>query len=74
MAGKAIVQGTKEGNEGGIQCTEGRLPDFIIVGAMKSGTSTLHHILAEHPGIYIASRERNFFNIDDFYQLPGLYP
>jgi hypothetical protein len=50
-----------------------RLPDFIIAGAMKSGTTTLHHVLAEHPGIYIPRRERFFFNIDDLQQVPALF-
>lgn len=29
-----------------------KIPDFIICGAMKSGTSTLHYILNEHPNIH----------------------
>ena len=28
-----------------------RLPDFLVIGAMKSGTSTLFHHLARHPGV-----------------------
>lgn len=28
-----------------------RLPDFLVVGAMKSGTSTLFHHLVQHPDI-----------------------
>src|SRR5690554_1848270 len=27
-----------------------RAPDFIIIGAQKAGTSTLHHWLDQHPG------------------------
>jgi len=41
------------------------LPDFIIGGAMKSGTSTLHAILNEHPDVFIPEREVHFFDIDD---------
>lgn len=37
------------------------LPEFIIVGAMKSGTSTLAHYLDQHPEIYIPDREVHFF-------------
>ena len=45
-----------------------RLPDFIICGAMKCGTSTLHTILNKHPDIYIPSPEIHFFDIDDIFQ------
>lgn len=40
----------------------------MIVGAMKSGTSTLHHILAQHESVYIPDREIAFFDIDDIRQ------
>lgn len=30
-----------------------RLPDFLIVGAMKSGTTSLYHDLRLHPGIFL---------------------
>ncbi|WP_263810689.1 sulfotransferase family protein [Salinibacter pepae] len=36
-------------------------PDFIIVGAMKSGTSTLAHYLRQHPEIYMPDDEVHFF-------------
>ena len=39
------------------------LPDFIIVGAMKSATSTLQEQLAGQPGIFMSSpKEPNFFS------------
>lgn len=44
------------------------LPDFIICGAMKSGTSTLHYILNEHPDLFIPNRELYFFDVDDILQ------
>jgi Sulfotransferase domain len=38
------------------------LPAFIIIGAMKSGTSSLHHYLRQHPEICMsAAKEPNFF-------------
>jgi sulfotransferase family protein len=40
----------------------GRLPDFLIVGAMKSGTSTLRAYLDAHPEVFCA-REQHFFNL-----------
>lgn len=44
------------------------LPDFIIGGAMKSGTSTLHTILAQHPEVFIPDTEVHFFDIDNLFQ------
>jgi len=44
-------------------------PDFIIIGAMKSATSTLHVQLDSHPGIYMSDpKEPNFFSDDDQYR------
>ena len=44
------------------------LPEFIIGGTMKSGTSTLHQILGSHPKIYIPKEEIHFFDIDNLIQ------
>lgn len=54
--GSTTVQGDK------------RLPDFIIVGAMKSGTTSLHYMLDQHKDIFIPNREIMFFDIDDIEQ------
>ena len=44
-------------------------PDFIIIGAMKSATSSLHVQLASHPGIFMSEpKEPNFFSDDDEYR------
>jgi hypothetical protein len=38
------------------------MPNFFIVGAARSGTTSLNHYLGQHPEIYIAPRkEVNFF-------------
>jgi hypothetical protein len=50
-----------------------QLPDFIIGGAMKSGTSSLHVILDQHPDIYIPASEVHFFCIDDIVQHPEFF-
>jgi hypothetical protein len=40
-------------------------PDFFIVGAAKSGTTSLHDYLRQHPGIFMpAVKELNFFGSD----------
>jgi hypothetical protein len=31
----------------------GGLPDFLIIGAQKAGTSWLHHNLRQHPGVFM---------------------
>jgi hypothetical protein len=42
--------------------TEGRLPDFIIVGATKAGTTSLDFYLSLHPEIHMARpKEPRFF-------------
>ncbi|GIV61822.1 MAG: sulfotransferase [Rhodothermaceae bacterium] len=51
----------------------GRLPYFILGGAMKSGTTTLHHMLARHPRIFMPDPEIHFFCLDDITQMPDLF-
>jgi hypothetical protein len=33
----------------------GRLPDFLLVGAPKAGTTALHAALAQHPGLFLST-------------------
>ena len=41
----------------------GRLPDFIIIGSAKSGTTSLYDYLLEHPLIYMSNpKEPCFFD------------
>ena len=43
-------------------------PDFIVIGAMKSATTTLHEQLARQPGFAMSRlKEPNFFSDDDMY-------
>lgn len=46
------------------------MPEFFIIGAMKSGTSTLHQLLAQHPEVFIPDGEPHLFSIDDFDSFP----
>jgi hypothetical protein len=42
--------------------SEGHLPNLIIIGAMKCGTSSLHYYLSLHPQIRMSrNKELNFF-------------
>jgi hypothetical protein len=46
-----------------------RLPGFIIIGAMKSATTTLQEQLARQPGIFMCNpKEPNFFSDDEQYR------
>jgi sulfotransferase family protein len=41
------------------------LPDFLIIGAPKAGTTALHAALARHPGLYMSPvKEPKFFLTD----------
>lgn len=40
-------------------------PDFIIGGAPKCGTTSLHQVLHQHPDIWMARNELYFFDADD---------
>ena len=45
-----------------------RLPDFLIIGAAKAGTTTLYDYLCQHPQIYMTSiKEPCFFSDNDIY-------
>ena len=42
------------------------LPNFLILGAARCGTTSLHYYLAEHPDVCMSSiKEPNFFLFDD---------
>ena len=39
-----------------------RLPDFVVIGAAKTGTTSLYHYLGQHPEIFMCSlKEVNYF-------------
>ena len=39
-----------------------RLPNFLVVGAAKSGTTALYHFLKQHPQVYMSPhKETNYF-------------
>ncbi|MCS3658413.1 hypothetical protein GGQ11_003218 [Salinibacter ruber] len=48
-------------------------PDFIIGGAMKSATSSLHHLLSNHEQVYLPDGETHFFCMDDPVQHSGFF-
>jgi hypothetical protein len=41
----------------------GALPDFVVIGGKKCGTTFLYHLLSQHPYVEPASsKELHFFN------------
>jgi hypothetical protein len=47
----------------------GRLPDFIVIGAMKSGSTTLWGLLGRHPQIFMCEpKEPQFFSRDERFE------
>jgi hypothetical protein len=48
-----------------------RLPNFLVIGAARSGTTTLHYHLGQHPEIFVSPvKETNFFLWDDAGEMP----
>lgn len=49
--------------------TAGRLPTFVVIGAQKTGTTSLWHYLCQHPDVAMAEeKEPNFFLGTDAWQ------
>ncbi|MEW6169457.1 MAG: sulfotransferase [Pseudomonadota bacterium] len=46
-----------------------RLPNFILVGAPKCGTTALAHYLRAHPQVYFSDPKEPYFFCDDFSNL-----
>lgn len=45
----------------------GRLPEFIIGGAQKAGSTWLAEMLGHHPQLFVPPRELHFFDRDDHF-------
>lgn len=49
------------------QLTSTHWPDFLIIGAGKSGTTSLDNYLRQHPGVYMPPvKEPNFYGFEPF--------
>ena len=49
-----------------------RVPNFLVIGAPRSGTTTLHYSLGQHPEIFVSpEKETNFFLFDGPEQPPS---
>ena len=41
------------------------MPNFLVIGAAKSGTTSLYHYLGQHPQVYVSPvKEPNFFALE----------
>ena len=41
------------------------IPDFLVIGAGKAGTTSLYHYLSQHPGIFLTpKKETRFFALE----------
>jgi hypothetical protein len=50
--------------QGGGEPETGALPDFVVIGAAKSGTTFFYHLLSQHPHVQPAVvKEPHYFNI-----------
>lgn len=48
--------------KGGRREDPGRMPNFLVIGAMKAGTTSLYRYLREHPDVFMPSiKELEFF-------------
>lgn len=48
------------------------LPNFLVVGAQKSGTTSLHHYMQAHPDIYLPAQKETKFFVEEKYYHRGI--
>ncbi|WOK36509.1 sulfotransferase [Sphingomonas sp. C3-2] len=49
-----------------------RLPDFVIIGAIKAATTWVAHQLRQHPDLYLPGPEPHYFSTE-YHRGPGWY-
>jgi Sulfotransferase domain len=60
--GSTGTEAAAEPSSEGSTTTTGRLPNFFIIGAPRSGTTSLYEYLAAHPDVYMSTvKEPDFF-------------
>ncbi|HWH36059.1 MAG TPA: sulfotransferase [Acidimicrobiales bacterium] len=53
--------------------SDGRLPDFVIVGAARAGSTALHAYLSDHPEVYLPPRKELHYFDNNFHRGIGWY-
>jgi len=51
---------------------KGRLPNLLIIGAMKAGTTSLHNYLAKHPDIFMSDPKEIHYYADDKFHINSI--
>ena len=51
-----------------MQGDDNRLPDFLMVGAAKSGTTSLWHYLRQHPDVFMPVNKEPLFMVSSYYR------
>ena len=51
---------------------QGKLPNLLIIGAMKSGTTSLHNYLSKHPDIYMSKPKEIHYYADEDYHTKSI--
>jgi hypothetical protein len=67
---KVLVENARDPSSGQVsgEPDVGALPDFVIIGAQKGGTSFLYHLLTHHPLVESAARkELHFFDNSEIF-------
>jgi hypothetical protein len=44
------------------------LPNFLLIGAQRAGTTLLHHILSTHPEVYVPGSRKEIHYFDWYYE------
>ena len=44
------------------------LPNFLVIGAQRAGTTLLHHILDSHPEVYVPRRRKEIHYFDWYFE------
>src|SRR5215213_10583724 len=54
----------RDAGDGAVEAGTGALPDFVVIGAPKCGTTFLYHLLTKHPYVVpSAFKELHFFDL-----------
>lgn len=51
--------------------TEARLPNLVVIGMSKSSTTTLYHLLGQHPDVFLPTKKGQYYFDDDHFDRPG---
>ena len=55
------------------------LPNFLVIGAQRAGTTLLHQLLATHPEVYVPFQRKELHYFDRYFErgdagTPAIFP